>query len=59
MITPLYLALVKPYLEFCAKFWATQYKSEIDNLEGVHKFYFSWISKSQKSEAEEIAWTIP
>ncbi|KAK4822152.1 hypothetical protein QYF61_010413 [Mycteria americana] len=34
MITPLYLALVRPYLESCTKFWATQYKREIDNLEG-------------------------
>lgn len=40
MITPLYLALGRPYLEFCAKFWATQYKREFDNLERVHEIYF-------------------
>lgn len=52
----LYLASVRLYLEFCATFWATQCKREIDNLEGAQKMYFC---KSRKLEAKEVAWTIP
>lgn len=38
MIFPLYLAIVRPYLEIRAKFWATLYTREVNNLEECIQF---------------------